>query len=198
MILSVVFGAYDLIVFLLVFTIVYGLLSRSKFFTASDLPALIALAVAFAALASSFFVAFILQFLPYVLAILVFLFLILLLLYTIGVPSEAVSGYLKKSTLVPAILVLVMFIFGLIAFGNTSALFYSSTSHVVSTTSHPTSVNSSSSGAVSSISSSTTFPSYLNSAYVLGILTNPSVLSLLLTLGAMAVAVYAMTRETPH
>ncbi|MCL5018103.1 MAG: hypothetical protein M1573_02595 [Candidatus Parvarchaeota archaeon] len=199
MAITAIFGAYDLLVFLLVFSLVYGLLSRSKFFLSSDISALIALAIGLSALLSSYFVVFIINFLPYVLAMIAFVFLMLMLVHTIGVSNESVGSYLKRSTLVPAIIILMMFIFALIAYGNTSAYFLPSASSAPAV-SPPTTTTSTSSGSTNpanAISTSTSFPSYLDGAYILGILTTPSVLSLLLTLAAMTVAVYAMTKETP-
>lgn len=201
MAITAIFGAYDLLVFLLVFSLVYGLLSKSKFFVSSDISALIALAIGLSALLSSYFVVFIINFLPYVLAMIAFVFLLLMLVHTIGVSNDSIGSYLKRSTLVPAIIILMMFIFALIAYGNTSAYFLPSAPSSPAVSSPPTttttSTSSGSTNPVNAISTSTSFPSYLDSGYILGILTTPSVLSLLLTLAAMTVAVYAMTKETP-
>ncbi|MCW1294981.1 MAG: hypothetical protein QXP07_03985, partial [Candidatus Parvarchaeum sp.] len=115
------FGLYDLAVFVLVFALVYGLLARSKFFSSSDIPALIAVAVGLITLMSSFFVSFLITFLPYVLTIMFFIFLVIFLLSTALVPQNSIVDYLKKSSLVPALVIFVMFIFGLIAFGTVSS-----------------------------------------------------------------------------
>ncbi|MCL4399574.1 hypothetical protein M1293_03680 [Candidatus Parvarchaeota archaeon] len=182
------FGVSDIVTFVLIFAIVYGLLSRSKFFQKPDIPALIAVSIGILALVSSFFVYFIESFIPYVLATLVFIFMILLLLSTALVPQDAISNYLRRSAMLPLLVILIMFIFGLIAYGyavsQVSPIVPSTSANVTtSVTSPPTTVNAS------------TFPNDLTNGYVLSIITAPSVLSLLLTLGAMAIAVHFMTRE---
>ncbi len=195
-----IFGVYDLVVFVLVFALVYAILSRSRFFDKSDIPALIAVGVAIVSMASSFFVAFVVAFLPYVLAILVFLFLMMLLFNTATIPQESIGAYLKKSTLIPVLIVFMMFIFGLIAYGAASAQFGgaqpSSTACIANcgTSTNSSASNSSSSGSSSGVVVNTSF-NYITSSYVISILTSPDVMSLLLTLAAMGVAVYFMTRE---
>lgn len=178
-------GLYDLAVFVLVFALVYGLLARSKFFSSSDIPALIALSVGLITLLSSFFVRFVVTFLPYVLAIMLFIFLAILLLSTSLVSQTSIVDYLKKSSLVPALVIFMMFIFGLIAFGTVSAYY---PGVLASST-----TNSSTSAAVST----TAFPSDLNSTYIISILTSPSFLTTILTLMAMTLVVFALTRQAP-
>ncbi len=194
-----IFGIYDLVIFVLVFALVYAVLSRSRFFDKSDIPALIAIAVALVSLASAFFVDFVIAFLPYVLAILVFLFLIMLLFNTATIPQESVGAYLKKSTLVPVLIVFIMFIFGLIAYGAASQQLgttpVASTACIANCGSSSTAANSTSSNSSSGSVTVNHSLDYITSAYVISILTAPSVMSLLLTLAAMAVAVYFMTRE---
>ncbi len=206
------FGLYDLLVFVLIFSLVYAVLSRSKFFDKSDIPALIAVAVGLISLASTFFVTFIIAFLPYVLAIAVFVFLIILILNTAMVPQEGITSYLKKSTLVPALVIFMMFIFGLIAYGYASSQSHSGTlspsTVCVGCTTSSSSGGSSSSGSSSSGGGSSSSGSsssggtpvnqnfnYITSQYIISILTAPQVLSLILTLMAMAVAVFFITRE---
>ena len=181
------FGLYDLAVFVLVFALVYGLLARSKFFSSSDIPALIAVAVGLITLMSSFFVSFLVTFLPYVLAIMFFIFLVIFLLSTALVPQGSITDYLKKSSLVPALVIFVMFVFGLIAFGTVS-------SHYPGVLSVKNSTAVSSGVAAASTSS---FPGDLNSRYILSILTSASFLTTVLTLMAMTIAVFALTRQTP-
>jgi len=180
------FGLYDLAVFVLVFAIVYGLLARSKFFSSSDIPAIIAVAIGLITLMSSFFVSFLITFLPYVLAIMFFIFLVIFLLSTALVPSSSIVDYLKRSAIVPALVIFVMFIFGLIAFGTVSSYYPG-----VFGISNSTAVNSTSAVSRSS------FPGDLNSTYILSILTSPSFLTTLLTLLAMTIAVFALTRQVP-
>ncbi|MCL4396906.1 hypothetical protein M1494_00990 [Candidatus Parvarchaeota archaeon] len=181
------FGLYDLAVFVLVFALVYGLLARSKFFSSSDIPALIAVAVGLITLMSSFFVSFLVAFLPYVLAIMFFIFLVILLLSTALVSSSSITDYLKKSSLVPAMVIFVMFIFGLIAFGTVSSYYPGVLGAVNSTTTSST---------VTAVSTSS-FPGDLNSTYIISILTSPSFLTTILTLLAMTIAVFALTRQVP-
>ncbi|MEM0143449.1 MAG: hypothetical protein QXL94_05815 [Candidatus Parvarchaeum sp.] len=180
------FGLYDLAVFILVFALVYGLLARSKFFSSSDIPALIAVAVGLVALLSSFFVSFIVTFLPYVLAVMLFIFIVIFLLSTALVPQSSITDYLKKSSLVPALVIFVMLIFGLIAFGAVSSYYPGVLGVTNSTTT---------SGAP--IVSTSSFPGDLNSTYILSILSSPSFLTTVLTLMAMTIAVFALTRQTP-
>ena len=180
------FGLYDLAVFVLVFALVYGLLARSKFFSSSDIPAIIAVAVGLITLMSSFFVRFLVTFLPYVLAIMLFIFLVIFLLSTALVPQSSIIDYLKKSSLVPALVIFVMFIFGLIAFGAVSSYYPGVLGITNSTNTNSTAVVSTSS-----------FPGDLNSAYILSILTSPSFLTTILTLMAMTIAVFALTRQPP-
>ncbi|MCL4376601.1 hypothetical protein M1558_03895 [Candidatus Parvarchaeota archaeon] len=184
------FGLYDLAVFVLVFALVYGLLARSKFFSSSDIPALIAVAIGLITLMSSFFVSFLVAFLPYVLAIMFFIFLVIFLLSTALVPQSSILDYLKKSSLVPALVIFVMFIFGLIAFGTVSSSY---PGILGATTSTATNATNSSTVVVSTSS----FPGDLTSTYILSILTSPSFLTTLLTLMAMTIAVFALTRQTP-
>lgn len=194
-----IFGMYDLLVFVLIFSLVYAVLSRSKFFSKSDIPALIAVSVAIVSLGSAFFVSFIIAFLPYVLAILVFLFLIMLLFNMATVPQEAVGSYLKKSTLIPVLIIFMMFIFGLIAYGTAASQNAGSYTAPTACVGACSGSNATSSGSGTSSGSSgtvirTSF-SDETSTYIISILTAPSVLSLLLTLFAMAMAVYFMTRQ---
>ena len=184
------FGLYDLAVFVLVFALVYGLLARSKFFSSSDIPALIAVAVGLITLMSSFFVSFLITFLPYVLAIMFFIFLVIFLLSTALVPQNSIIDYLKKSSLVPALVIFVMFIFGLIAFGTVSS-YYPGVLGV------PTSTVTNATNSSAVVISTSSFPGDLNAAYILSILTSPSFLTTLLTLMAMTIAVFALTRQTP-
>ena len=157
-----IFGLYDLIVFVLIFAIVYGLLSRSKFFNSSDIPALIAVAIGLTALTSSFFVSFLITFLPYVLVTLLFIFLAVLLLSAALVSQGSIIDYLKKSSLVPAMVIFMMFIFGLIAFGVVSAGY-----HKIGATSSTTAAST-----TSVINASTTsFPTDLTSTYIITLLT---------------------------
>ena len=180
------FGLYDLAIFVLVFALVYGLLARSKFFSSSDIPALIAVAIGLVTLMSSFFVSFLITFLPYVLTIMFFIFLVIFLLSTALVPQSSIIDYLKKSSLVPALVIFVMFIFGLIAFGTVSSYYPGVLGVVNSTTANNTTVASTSS-----------FPGDLNSTYIMSILTSPSFLTTILTLMAMTIAVFALTRQAP-
>lgn len=180
-----VFGLYDLSVFVLIFAIVYGLLSKTKVFSNSDIPALIAVAIGLMALTSSFFVSFIVTFLPYVLVTLLFIFLVIFLLSAALVPKDSMETYLKKSSLVPAMVIFIMFVFGLIAFGTVSSYY-------------PSTFNSSNSTAVSTVNPpSTSFPGDLSTQYILSILTSPSFLTTILTLMAMTIVVFAITRQTP-
>ena len=181
------FGLYDLIVFVLIFAVVYGLLARSKFFSSSDIPALIAVAVGLVSLTSSFFVSFLITFLPYVLVILLFIFLVIFILSAALVPQGLMVDYLKRSSLIPAMVIFIMFIFGLIAFGVVSANY---PNLFVSTNS--TSTNSS-----VIASSSSSFPGDLNATYILTILSSPSFLTTLFTLLAMTITVFALTRQVP-
>ena len=181
------FGLYDLAVFVLIFALVYGLLVRSRFFSSADVPAIIAVAVGLIALMSSFFVSFLITFLPYVLTVMFFIFLVIFLLSTALVPQNSIVDYLKRSSLTPALVIFVMFIFGLIAFGTVSSYYPGVLSPINSTATNK-------SGAVISTSS---FPYDLTSTYILSILTNPSFLTTLLTLMAMTIAVFALTRQTP-
>ena len=190
------FGIYDLLVFVLVFSLVYAILSKSKFFDKSDIPALIAVSVALISLMSTFFVAFVVTYLPYVLAILVFIFLMLLLFSTAEMPRESIGDYMRRSTLVPVILVFMLFIFGLIAFGAVASQFpiNATSGSGCGVSGCPSSGGSPNSSAPSGPIIRTSFNDY-TSQYIILILTNPQVLSLLLTLVAMAIAVYFMTRE---
>jgi hypothetical protein len=183
------FGLYDLAIFVLVFALVYGLLTRSKFFSSSDVPAIIAVAIGLITLMSSFFVSFLITFLPYVLAIMFFIFLVIFLLSTALVPQSSIIDYLKKSSLVPALVILVMFIFGLIAFGTVSS-YYPGVLGITNSTTSTTTANS------TAVISTSSFPGDLNSVYILSILTSPSFLTTLLTLIAMTIAVFALTRQS--
>ncbi|MGC8533659.1 MAG: hypothetical protein ACP5MV_03485 [Candidatus Parvarchaeum sp.] len=180
------FGLYDLTVFVLVFALVYGLLARSKFFSSSDVPALIAVAVGLITLMSSFFVSFLIAFLPYVLTVMFFIFLVIFLLSTALVPQSSIIDYLKKSSLVPALVIFVMFIFGLIAFGTVSS-YYPGVLGANSTATNITAAK----------VSTSSFPGDLNSTYIMSILTSPSFLTTILTLMAMTIAVFALTRQPP-
>jgi hypothetical protein len=86
----------------------------------------------------------------------------------------------------PALVIFVMFVFGLIAFGTVSSHY----PHTFNST------NSTVSGKAVAVSTSS-FPGDLNSAYILSILTNPSFLTTILTLMAMTIAVFAITRQGP-
>ncbi len=186
-----IFGIYDLLIFVLIFALVYAILSRSKFFTSSDIPALIAISVALVSLASSFFVDFIIAFLPYVLVLLVFIFVVMMLFATAAVPQETVGAYLKKSTIVPVLIIFLMFMFGLVAYGSAA-------SQSVATTQPSNSCISCTAGTTTNSNNGVVVNNNLNyvtGPYILSILTAPPVLSLLLTLGAMAIAVYFMTRQ---
>ncbi len=190
-----IFGISDLLVFVLVFALVYAVLSKSKFFNKPDIPALIAISIAILSLASAFFVDFIIAFLPYVLAILVFLFLIMLLFSTVTIPQESIGSYLRKSTLVPVLIVFMMFIFGLIAYGAASQQLSApavSSSTCISNCGTASSASNSTNNNQGAVNKSF---NYITGAYVISLLTSPNVMSLLLALAAMAVAVYFMTRE---
>ena len=195
------FGIYDLLVFVLIFAIVYAVLSKAKFFVKPDIPALIAVAVAMLALTSSFFVTFVVAFLPYVLAVLVFIFLILLLMSTATFPQEAISTYLKKSSLIPALLIFLLFLFALLAYGYAASQFPPSnatppvTCLNCNTTTTGGSTPTTTSGSNTSKIVVRSSMNDLTGSYILSILTAPQVMTLLLTLAAMAVAVYFMTRE---
>lgn len=183
-----IFGLYDLIVFVLIFSIVYGLLAKSKFFNSSDIPALIAVAIGLASLTSSFFVSFIVTFLPYVLVTLLFVFLVILLLSASLVSKGSMTDYLKKSSLVPAMIIFIMFIFGLIAFGTVTSHYPKGTFGAANSTSITNS---------SIIASKSSFPGDITSTYVLTLLTSPSFLTTMLTLMAMTITVFAITRQRP-
>ncbi len=175
-------GTYYVFVFILIFAVVYAVLVRTKFFDRSDIPALIALAVAASSLLSTFFVSFVITFLPYVLIVVVFVFVVILILATGNVPSESVTKVITKSALVPAIILFILFIFGLIAYGIVSTNIPSLPSSNVSLNLH----------------SSTPYRSSLSNisaSYIIALITSPSVLSLIITLAAMALAVYFMTRN---
>ena len=182
------FGVSDIVTFVLIFAVIYGIISRSRLFQKPDIPALIAVSVAILALLSSFFVYFLEAFIPYVLAILVFIFLVLLLLSTASVPQAAISNYLSKSAMLPLLVIFIMFIFGLIAYGYA----VSQVSPITSSTTTPSSVTSTT---TSTGVNASMFPNDITSGYILSIITAPSVLSLILTLAAMAIAVHFMTRE---
>ncbi len=184
-----IFGLYDLIVFVLIFAVVYGLLARSRFFSSSDIPALIALAVGLVSLTSSFFVSFLMIFLPYVLIILLFIFLVIFILSAALVPQGSIVDYLKKSSLVPAMVIFIMFIFGLIAFGVTSSYYPNVLAGITSPTNSTT--------GVTSVSSTSSFPGDLSGAYIISILTSSSFLTTILTLMAMTIVVFALTRQVP-
>jgi hypothetical protein len=182
-----------LLVFVLVFSVVYAVLARSKFFSKPDIPALIALSIGLVTILSQLFVNFVVAFLPYIVALLVFIFGIVLLLSTALIPQESMSNYLKKSLIVPVLLIFMVFIFGLIAFGVAS----SGTVNTANTPStQPITVTSPSSGQTQTLITRVSF-SDLTSQYIISLLTAPSVLSLLLTLGAMAMGVFFMTRDSP-
>ncbi len=191
-----IFGLYDLIVFILIFAVVYGLLTRLRVFSSSDVPALIAVAIGLVSLTSSFFVSFLISFLPYVLTILLFIFLVILLLSASLVSQNSIMDYLKRSSVVPAMVILMMFIFGLIAFGSVSA-YYPSVLGVTSPTNTSTVVSSSTAPSAITISSNS-FPGDLTGTYVLTIVTSPSFLTTILTLLAMAIVVFAITRQKPN
>jgi ABC-type amino acid transport system permease subunit len=183
-----IYAFYDLIVFVLIFAVVYGLLSRFKFFNSSDIPALIALAIGLLSLTSSFFISFIITFLPYVLAILLFIFLGIVLLSASLVSQGSITDYLKKSSLIPAMVIFMMFIFGLIAFGTVSSNYPG----VLGVATNSTTTSSSTIAATSS-----SFPGDLSSTYILTILTSPGFLTTLLTLMAMLIVVFSITRQKP-
>ncbi|MCL5009741.1 MAG: hypothetical protein M1433_02055 [Candidatus Parvarchaeota archaeon] len=197
-----------LLVFALVFSITYAILSRSKFFYRSDIPALISVAVGLAAVVSQFFVVFVVSFIPYILALLVFIFALILLLSTAMVPIDSISSYLKKSTIIPISLVFIVFIFGMIAYGETATLVngnvpvQQSTQILGSTTPTSTSQTTTSNnpGVSAPTNSNKGIPirisfSDITSQYIISILTAPTVLSLILSMAAMAMAVFFMTRD---
>ena len=185
------YAIYYVLVFVLVFSLVYGVLSKYKLFQKSDIIALIAVSVAAISLASSIFVAFIVAFIPYVLAIVLFIFLVILGYVSALGPTEGITSYMGRSVLVPAIVIFLLFIFGLIAYGAASS----------AVNAGQPSAPASGGGGSSSGGSAPSGPavrysfSDISSTYIIEILTNPSVLSLLLTMMAMALAVYFMTRD---
>lgn len=187
------YAVYYVLVFVLVFSVVYGILSKFKIFEKSDIIALIAVSVAAIALASSIFVAFLISFIPYALVIVLFVFLVLLGYMSALGPTESVSGYMKKSVLVPGIIIFLLFIFAFVAYSTASATVNAGSSSLSATTS--------SSGGSPSGGSAPSGPavrysfSDISGQYIIAILTNPSVLSLLLTMMAMAIGVYFMTRD---
>lgn len=191
------YAVYYILVFVLVFSVVYGILSRYRIFDKSDIIALIAVSVAAIALVSSVFVAFIVAFIPYVLAIVLFIFLVLLGYMSALGPTESVSAYVKKSVLVPGLIIFLLFIFGFIAYGAAASTVNSGSSSPSATTQpsggSPPSGGSAPSGPVARYSFSD-----ISGQYIIAILTNPSVLSLLLTMFAMAIGVYFMTRDEPR
>ena len=178
-------GIYDLIVFLLIFSVTYGLMKKFKYFETSDIPALIAAAIALTALTSSFFTSFLLTLMPFVLVILVFMFLVILLLSTALIPQDSIVSYLKKSTLVPAIVIFMMFVFGLISFGTVLGQ-----SPAVAAGSSGTSTVAATSASLAGV-----FPTDLSAAYIMQIFTTPSFLSLILTMIAMTIAMLYITKE---
>jgi hypothetical protein len=110
-----------------------------------------------------------------------------------------VGSYLKKSTLIPVLIIFMMFIFGLIAYGTAASQNVGSYTAPTGCVGACSGSNATSSGSGTSSGSSgtvirTSF-SDETSTYIISILTAPSVLSLLLTLFAMAMAVYFMTRQ---
>ncbi len=188
------YAVYYVLVFVLVFSVVYGVLSKYKLFQKSDIIALIAVSIAAISLASSIFVAFIVAFIPYVLAIVLFIFLVLLGYMSALGPTESVSGYMSRSVLIPSVVIFLLFIFGFIAYGAASSTVNAGqSSNAVPTSS--SSGSSTNSGSTSSGPAIRYSFSDISSTYIIEILTNPSVLSLILTMMAMAMGVYFMTRE---
>lgn len=179
----------DLIVFVLVFSVVYGILAKSRFFYKSDIPALIAVAVGLLTVMSQLFVQFMIVFLPYILSLVVVIFALILLLSTAMVPQESIFGYMKKSSVVPILLIFMVFIFGLMAYGVASSSIVGQTP-VPSTQVIHTSSSTGGQAVVSRISFSD-----ISSQYIISIFTAPSVLSLIMTLGAIGVGIFFMTRD---
>lgn len=172
-------------VFLLVFAISFGFLSKLDIFKREDINAIIAVIIAFLALLSTLVVVFIAAFIPEVMLLLLLIFVILLLIEAAGVPSEAIKKYLSRSALIPLLFIFILFLFSILAFGT-----------AISMTSTPK--NSSTTNTTVTITNPNVSPlvsGNLSYGYIASILTNQNVLSMIITLVIMALVVYFLTRK---
>ena len=177
MVSLIVPGLSYVFVFLLVFAVIYGLLSYVDIFKRRDINAIIALSVALITLLSSFFVVFVSTYIPMVIAVVLGIFFIILLLATTLTPTKSVTAYLTRSPLVALLIIFIMLLFSLEAFGTTYNFF--------SPPSNSTAIN----PHISPILSGA-----LNSTYIVTLLTSPNVLALIISFLVMIFGVYFMTR----
>lgn len=168
-------------VFLLVFAVVYGILSYLDIFKRKDINAIIALSIGLITLLSSFFVVFVSIYIPMVVAIALGIFLVILLLATTLTPTKSVTAYLGRSPLVAILIITIMLLFGLEAF--------STTLHVLSPPSNTTNTTPTINPNVSPILSGA-----LNGSYIISLLTSPNTLALIISFIVMLFGVYFMTR----
>ncbi|MCW1301985.1 MAG: hypothetical protein OH316_02525 [Candidatus Parvarchaeota archaeon] len=180
MVSLIVPGISYVFVFLLIFAIVYGLLTYVDIFKRRDINAIIALSVGFLALLSSFFVTFISLYIPMVIAAVLVVFLAILLLATTLTPTKSITSYLVRSPLVALLMIFIMLLFAFNAFGTTYTIF---APHSNSTTSAAINPN------VSPLLSGA-----LSGTYIVDLLTSPNVLALLVSFLVMLFGVYFMTR----
>ncbi len=169
-------------VFLLVFAITFGFISRLDVFKREDIAAIIALAVAVISLVSVVFVQFIMAFVPSVMLLLLFIFLAVLFLSAVGVPGEAMKKYLSRSSMIPLLIIIILLFFSITALGTAVS--------IVSPSSLPPTNISSAPKGVSPLLSG-----YLSSTYIMSVIVSPNVLSMIITFVVMIFAVYFMTRR---
>lgn len=177
MVSLIVPGMSYVFVFLLIFALVYGLLSYVNIFRRRDINAIIALSIGFLALFSSFLVTFISFYVPMVIALALGVFLVILLLTTTLTPTKSITTYLIRSPLVALLIIVLMLLFAFDAFGTTYRAF--------NPPANSTAINPHVSPLLSGA---------LNNTYMMSLLTSPNVLALLISFLVMIFGVYFMTR----
>ncbi len=174
-------------IFLLVFAVSFGFLSKLDLFKRDDINAIVAVVIAFLALVSTFFIVFVTVLIPEVMLLLLFIFIVLLLLETAGVTSDSIKKYLAKSALIPLVIIFILFLFSITAFGTALSM-TSPPKNTTTTTSSTNTIN------VTNTNVSPLLSGNFSFSYIIYILTNPNVLSMIVTLVIMALVVYFLTR----
>ena len=170
-------------IFLLVFAVSFGFLSKLDLFKRDDINAIVAVVIAFLALVSTFFIVFVTVLIPEVMLLLLFIFIV----ETAGVTSDSIKKYLAKSALIPLVIIFILFLFSITAFGTALSM-TSPPKNTTTTTSSTNTIN------VTNTNVSPLLSGNFSFSYIIYILTNPNVLSMIVTLVIMALVVYFLTR----
>ncbi|MCW1292409.1 MAG: hypothetical protein QXX36_02320 [Candidatus Rehaiarchaeum fermentans] len=109
-------GEVEAVVFILIFAIAYGILSRIKLFEEASVNALIALALGILVVFSTPVVIVIEHFVPYIALYILIVFFIIFILVSAFVPSKNLEDYMSHSSLFVGITIAIIFFIFIFAF----------------------------------------------------------------------------------